>query len=332
MVRLAMGQRRGRQVAAVVDRILWVSAVGDAVCGDGCSVDSSGGCHGGCGGVVLGCRGVGGGQRQLGMVVMLWCVEWWLAGGCGVEAVALVDRGVVVAAVAVGLWMVGRRVGASDIVDRRLKLHKAMDRNENSKTDQATIPACCLKAHAYSPDAEMKQTVMQLLFHDGSLIIKVHQIKSIKECTSTTPCSQVNRAQNKNELRNDEIRARSEIQAGNKELGVNEELNEELDEEPNEEPNDEPYEELNEESNEEPNKERNKESVIGIQNVYDSTDRQENEELNKKPNKQENENVGVKTYVNVTVIVDCNKQLNTIRTEIDINGNDVVVYDEALVT
>nr|GFB93028.1 hypothetical protein [Tanacetum cinerariifolium] len=38
--------------------------------------------------------------------------------GCGVEAVALVDRGVVVAAVAVGLWMVGRRVGASDIVDR----------------------------------------------------------------------------------------------------------------------------------------------------------------------------------------------------------------------
>nr|GEZ14817.1 hypothetical protein [Tanacetum cinerariifolium] len=118
MVRLAVGQRRGRQAAAVVDRILWVSDVGDAVCGDGCSVDSSSGCHGGCGGVVLGCRGVGGGQRQLGMVVMLWCVEWWLAGGCGVEAVALVDRGVAVAAVAVGLWMVGRRMGASDIVDR----------------------------------------------------------------------------------------------------------------------------------------------------------------------------------------------------------------------
>nr|GFA96423.1 hypothetical protein [Tanacetum cinerariifolium] len=35
-------------------------------------------------------------------------VVWWL----------LVDRGVVVTAVAVGLWMVGRRVGASDIVDR----------------------------------------------------------------------------------------------------------------------------------------------------------------------------------------------------------------------
>nr|GFA49593.1 hypothetical protein [Tanacetum cinerariifolium] len=33
-------------------------------------------------------------------------------------SVVLVDRGVVVAAVAVGLWMVGRRVGTSDIVDR----------------------------------------------------------------------------------------------------------------------------------------------------------------------------------------------------------------------
>nr|GFA50980.1 hypothetical protein [Tanacetum cinerariifolium] len=30
----AVGQRRGRRVAVVVDRILWVSAVGDAVCGD----------------------------------------------------------------------------------------------------------------------------------------------------------------------------------------------------------------------------------------------------------------------------------------------------------
>nr|GEY47443.1 hypothetical protein [Tanacetum cinerariifolium] len=51
------------------------------------------------------------------------CGGWLTVGvagqrGCCVEAVALVDRGVVVAAVAVGLWMVGRRVGASDIVDR----------------------------------------------------------------------------------------------------------------------------------------------------------------------------------------------------------------------
>nr|GEU48501.1 integrase, catalytic region, zinc finger, CCHC-type, peptidase aspartic, catalytic [Tanacetum cinerariifolium] len=31
---VAVGQRRGRRVAVVVDRILWLSAVGDAVCGD----------------------------------------------------------------------------------------------------------------------------------------------------------------------------------------------------------------------------------------------------------------------------------------------------------
>nr|GEY59772.1 spermine synthase-like [Tanacetum cinerariifolium] len=31
-----------------------------------------------------------------------------------------------------------------------------MDRNENNETDQATIPPCCLKARAYSPDAELE--------------------------------------------------------------------------------------------------------------------------------------------------------------------------------
>nr|GEW76138.1 hypothetical protein [Tanacetum cinerariifolium] len=33
-MKLAVGQRRRRRVTVVVDRILWVSAVGDAVCGD----------------------------------------------------------------------------------------------------------------------------------------------------------------------------------------------------------------------------------------------------------------------------------------------------------
>ncbi|GKB10024.1 hypothetical protein Tco_0843947 [Tanacetum coccineum] len=59
-----------------------------------------------------------------------------------------------------------------------------------------------------------------------------------------------------------------------------------------------------------------------------SIDRQENEESNKEPNKQENEKVRVKTYANVTVIGECDKQLNTIPTEIDSNGNEVVVFDE----
>ncbi|GJT85894.1 RNA-directed DNA polymerase, eukaryota, reverse transcriptase zinc-binding domain protein, partial [Tanacetum coccineum] len=58
---------------------------------------------------------------------------------------------------------------------------------------------------------------------------------------------------------------------------------------------------------------------------------QENEELNKEPNKQENGKVGVKTYVNVIVIAECDKQLNTIPTEFDSNENEVVVFDEVLV-
>ncbi|GJW77699.1 RNA-directed DNA polymerase, eukaryota, reverse transcriptase zinc-binding domain protein [Tanacetum coccineum] len=86
-------------------------------------------------------------------------------------------------------------------------------------------------------------------------------------------------------------------------------------------------EELNKEPNEEPNEKLNEEPVIGSQNVYGSTDRQENEELNK----QENGKVRIKTYVNVTVIVKCDKQLNTIPTKIDSNGNEVVVFDEVLV-
>nr|GFA90057.1 hypothetical protein [Tanacetum cinerariifolium] len=69
---------------------------GDEWCGDGGSAVGSGRCHG------SGWPTVGVAGKR----------------GCGVEAVALVDRGVVVASVAVGLWMVGRRVGASDIVDR----------------------------------------------------------------------------------------------------------------------------------------------------------------------------------------------------------------------
>nr|GEZ02797.1 polypyrimidine tract-binding protein homolog 3 [Tanacetum cinerariifolium]GEZ06515.1 polypyrimidine tract-binding protein homolog 3 [Tanacetum cinerariifolium] len=56
--------------------------------------------------------------------------------------------------------------------------------------------------------------------------------------------------------------------------------------------------------------------------------RQENEELNKKQNKQENIKVGVKTYANVTIIAECDKQLNTIHTEIDSNGNEVGVFVE----
>ncbi|GKC72843.1 hypothetical protein Tco_1118726 [Tanacetum coccineum] len=77
-----------------------------------------------------------------------------------------------------------------------------------------------------------------------------------------------------------------------------------------------------------PNEEPNEELIIGSQNVYGSIDRQENEELNKEPNKQDNKKVGVKTYANVT---ECDKQLNTIPTEIDSNGNEVVVFDEVLV-
>nr|GEW84050.1 hypothetical protein [Tanacetum cinerariifolium] len=73
------------------------------------------------------------------------------------------------------------------------------------------------------------------------------------------------------------------------------------------------------------------EPVTGSQNVYDSTDRQENEEPNKEPNKQENEKVKVKTYANVTVIGECDKQLNTIPTEIDSNGKKVVVFDEVFI-
>nr|GFA61930.1 hypothetical protein [Tanacetum cinerariifolium] len=54
----------------------WLSWKGSHGGGDGCSDDSGGGCHGGCGGVVLGCRGVDGDQRQLGMVVMVAVVVW----------------------------------------------------------------------------------------------------------------------------------------------------------------------------------------------------------------------------------------------------------------
>ncbi|GKE80812.1 hypothetical protein Tco_1550812 [Tanacetum coccineum] len=59
------------------------------------------------------------------------------------------------------------------------------------------------------------------------------------------------------------------------------------------------------EPNEKPNDESNEELIIGSQNVYGITDRQENEELNKKPNKHENEKWG--------------------------NGNEVDVFDEVLV-
>ncbi|GJR44770.1 RNA-directed DNA polymerase, eukaryota, reverse transcriptase zinc-binding domain protein [Tanacetum coccineum] len=55
--------------------------------------------------------------------------------------------------------------------------------------------------------------------------------------------------------------------------------------------------------------------------------RQENEELNK----QKNGKVEVKTYANVIVITECHKQLNTMPTKIDSNGNEVVVFDEVLV-
>ncbi|PWA55760.1 spermidine/spermine synthase [Artemisia annua] len=34
-----------------------------------------------------------------------------------------------------------------------------MDQNENNETDQTTIPPCCLKARAYSPDAELEANV-----------------------------------------------------------------------------------------------------------------------------------------------------------------------------
>nr|GEZ79095.1 hypothetical protein [Tanacetum cinerariifolium] len=63
-------------------------------------------------------RGSGCCHGEGGSVVLSAAAAVVAAGGGVNEAVALVDRGVVVAAVAVGLWMVGWRVEASDIVDR----------------------------------------------------------------------------------------------------------------------------------------------------------------------------------------------------------------------
>ncbi|GJU34847.1 hypothetical protein Tco_1183201 [Tanacetum coccineum] len=68
------------------------------------------------------------------------------------------------------------------------------------------------------------------------------------------------------------------------------------------------------------NDKSNEEPVIRSQKVYGSTDRQENKELDKEPNKQQNENVRVKTYANLIVITECDKQLNTIPTKSDSNG------------
>nr|GEZ66175.1 hypothetical protein [Tanacetum cinerariifolium] len=76
----------------------WLSWRGSHVGGDDCSDDRGGGFHGGCGGVVLGCKGIGGGQCQLGMVmvaVVVWRCWWsrcgWWQWGSG-DIVDRIDR------------------------------------------------------------------------------------------------------------------------------------------------------------------------------------------------------------------------------------------------
>nr|GFA79250.1 hypothetical protein [Tanacetum cinerariifolium] len=74
-----------------------------------------------CGGMMAEPRWLSAAGGNIAAVVVMRAGWWWRAAAAVRVAdvvSVVVDRGVVVAAVAVGLWMAGRRVGASDIVDR----------------------------------------------------------------------------------------------------------------------------------------------------------------------------------------------------------------------